>query len=76
MLGKILHIDITETTQSTVHGDEREIDTLYFHTLHQLTAEMQSRSRYRYSPFILREDCLEAFLILRFSRLPGSVPAS
>ena len=68
VFGKVLHIDITEVSQTGVHGDEGEVDSLDFHPLHQLTAEMESGGRYGHRSFVLGEDGLETLLVLRLGR--------
>ena len=59
MLGQILHLNGVEATQPAVYGDKREVNTTYLQTLQQLTTEVQTRSRSRYSTLVAGIDGLE-----------------
>ena len=68
MLGKVLHIDIAEVTQTCMQRNISKVYSLNLHALHQLAAEMKTGRRSRYGTFVTGKNRLEAFRILRFHR--------
>ena len=68
MLGEVFHLDRIEATQTTVYGDEREVDATNLHALHQLTAEVQTRGRSGDGTLMLGIDSLEVLHIVSCSR--------
>ena len=64
MLGQVLHLNLMEVAKTTVQGDERLVDAIDFHTLHQLSREVKTRSWSCHSTLLLCEDALEVLHIL------------
>ena len=52
VLGEVFHINVAEVTQAGMQGDVGKVNTLDFHTLHQLAAEVQAGGRRRNSSFV------------------------
>ena len=66
MLRQVLHVNVTEVTQTSVQSDICEVHTFNFQTFHQLTAEVQTSSRSSHRTLVLCKNRLEAFSIFRF----------
>ena len=65
VLGEVFHINVEEVTQAGMQGDVGKVNTLDFHTLHQLAAEVQAGGRRRNSSFVACKNRLETFGIVR-----------
>ena len=65
VLGEVFHINVAEVTQAGMQGDVGKVNTLDFHTLHQLAAEVQAGGRRRNSSFVACKNRLETFGIVR-----------
>ena len=59
VLRKVLYFNFVKVAEGAVKGDERELDALYFHALHQLAAEVKAGSRGGDGAFVLGENALE-----------------
>ncbi len=66
MLGEVFHINVAEIAQTGVQGDIGKVDSLDFHTLHQLAAEVKAGGRRRHGSLVARKDGLETFGVVRF----------
>ena len=68
MFRKVFYIDITEVAQTGMQRNISKINTLNFHTLHQLTAKVQAGGRSSNRSFVLSKNRLETHSIFFFHR--------
>ena len=68
VLRQVFHLNVMEVAQCAMERQESKVDTLNFHTLQHLTAEMESRCGCRHSTLILGKETLEIVHILRSGR--------
>ena len=64
VLGKVLNLNLVEVAQSAMQGDVSLVDTVDFHTLHQLAGEVKTGSRSCNGTLYLSENTLEIFHII------------
>ena len=64
VLGEVFHLDGVETSQSAMHGDEREVHAFDLQAFHQLAAEVQTRCWCRDGALVFGIDGLEVLYII------------